>query len=109
MIHGSPSPLPLRQRRAARLREISERLLREHSFGTRGYLRSRHALYLATLLEMRGGTRLLGRLRRGSKRDLREHRWYDSPHPDEVPTIDAFGELVLGVDVQDPSAVQVGL
>lgn len=104
----SPS-LPLRQRRAARLREISERLLREHAFGTRGYLRGRHALYLATLLEMRAGGPLFGELRRRAKRDLRQNRWYDAPDQDEIPALDTFGVLVLGVDVQDPSAVEVGL
>lgn len=109
MIHGSLSPLPLRQRRAARLREISERLLDRHRFGTLGHTRGRHALYLAILLEMRASAQTLGELRRRAKRDLRKHRWYDRADRDDLPGLDALGDLVVGVDVQDPSAVQVGL
>lgn len=109
MIQASRPPLPLRQRRAARLRDISERLLDTHRFGTLGHARGRHALYLAILLEMRASSQTLGELRRRAKRDLRQHRWYDRAHRDDLPGLDASGALVLGVDVQDPAAVEVGL
>jgi hypothetical protein len=106
---SSAPPLSLRQHRARRLRRIAAELLRDNPFGSIGHTRGRHATYLAVLLEMRVSEHMLAALRQRSKSDLQENAWYDGPDQHEIPTIDVFGDLVLGVDVQDPSEVGAGL
>ena len=86
-----------RRKRADRLRRISDALIQQHRFGSRGHARGRHALYLAILLEMRVAPELIGQLRRHSLRDLRTGRWFETPIPEELPMINSTGDLILGI------------
>lgn len=90
--------------RATRLHAVSTRLLGANRFGTPGYERGRHALFLAALLEMRVAPRLFAALRRRSKRDVQQHRWYDDRHDLELTP---SGDVVLGA-AHSASDVWVG-